>query len=379
VITCPKCGKENQDHYKFCLGCGSELPRSTVQAPRAFTAPTPPRGVPFPAKPAASVRPSAISERPPEAGAAPGEKQLQYARTQVRATEPAEGPGLIEERLPSVRPQAQAEAQPPETTQTACPNCGNPVPPDFKFCGTCGQKMGAAPEAGVAPAGKPVPPPAGKVTATAAAPARRGVLVLINPDGSEGSSFGLQADSTTIGRATGAPFSGDVYLSPVHATFTFKDNKLYVTDQGSLNGVYFKLERQAPTALEDGAIFRIGQEILKYEAIAPPKQVNGVELMGSPNPGYLGRVCTIIGRNAISDANTIQPDGMHIGRERGDVTFPDDGYVSGLHCRIHQEGNQVLLTDVGSSNGTFLRIRAEREVRNGELLLIGQQLFCVRY
>jgi signal recognition particle subunit SRP54 len=25
VISCPKCGKENQDHYKFCLGCGAEL------------------------------------------------------------------------------------------------------------------------------------------------------------------------------------------------------------------------------------------------------------------------------------------------------------------------------------------------------------------
>ena len=25
VIVCPRCSKENQDHYKFCLGCGAEL------------------------------------------------------------------------------------------------------------------------------------------------------------------------------------------------------------------------------------------------------------------------------------------------------------------------------------------------------------------
>ena len=25
MITCPKCSKENQDHYKFCLGCGGKL------------------------------------------------------------------------------------------------------------------------------------------------------------------------------------------------------------------------------------------------------------------------------------------------------------------------------------------------------------------
>ena len=25
MITCSRCGKENQDHYKFCLGCGNEI------------------------------------------------------------------------------------------------------------------------------------------------------------------------------------------------------------------------------------------------------------------------------------------------------------------------------------------------------------------
>ena len=25
MIVCNRCGKENQDHYKFCLGCGAEL------------------------------------------------------------------------------------------------------------------------------------------------------------------------------------------------------------------------------------------------------------------------------------------------------------------------------------------------------------------
>src|SRR3954468_23713517 len=44
VITCPKCFKENQDHYKFCLGCGAELPRDA--SPKKFAPVTPPHGVP---------------------------------------------------------------------------------------------------------------------------------------------------------------------------------------------------------------------------------------------------------------------------------------------------------------------------------------------
>src|SRR5580692_8885488 len=43
VITCPKCSKDNQDHYKFCLGCGAELPRDA--APKPFSPQTPAHGV----------------------------------------------------------------------------------------------------------------------------------------------------------------------------------------------------------------------------------------------------------------------------------------------------------------------------------------------
>ncbi|HVY48476.1 MAG TPA: hypothetical protein VHB21_21455, partial [Minicystis sp.] len=48
MITCPKCFKENQDHYKFCLGCGAELPRDA--SPKKFAAGTPPHGVPVQAR-----------------------------------------------------------------------------------------------------------------------------------------------------------------------------------------------------------------------------------------------------------------------------------------------------------------------------------------
>jgi pSer/pThr/pTyr-binding forkhead associated (FHA) protein len=387
VIVCPRCNKENQDHYKFCLGCGSELPRSASQAPRAFTAATPPRGVPQ--APKYSGAPTvAATERNLDVGGIAGEKQMQFAKTQVKGTEPTEPPSAVPETIAlgatpeSLRPQETATAYIP------CPTCANPVPADFKFCGTCGNKIDVSPAPAAPTAAKPAiapaaPAPVAPAKSTAQpmprTPAHRGALVLINPDGSEGMSFALQTDKTTIGRDTGAPFTGDVYLSPVHATFTFKGDKLFVTDQGSLNGVYIKLERQAPAAIEDGAVFRIGQEIIRFEAIPPPKDVNGVELMGSPNPGYIGRICTVIGPNTIGDAFAIAPDGMHIGRERGEITFPDDGYVSGLHCRVNKEGDRVLLTDVGSSNGTFLRIRGEREIRNGELVLLGQQLFCARF
>ena len=68
---------------------------------------------------------------------------------------------------------------------------------------------------------------------------------------------------------------------------------------------------------------------------------------------------------------------MQLGRERGDVLFPEDGYVSGLHGRLTCEGGRVTLTDLGSSNGSFIRLTEETELESGDVLLMGQQLFRI--
>src|SRR3954469_526309 len=41
LITCNRCGKENQDHYKFCLGCGSELAKPAAALAPASNGPSP--------------------------------------------------------------------------------------------------------------------------------------------------------------------------------------------------------------------------------------------------------------------------------------------------------------------------------------------------
>jgi pSer/pThr/pTyr-binding forkhead associated (FHA) protein len=290
-----------------------------------------------------------------------------------------------------VAPPRVSQAGPPVHR---CPACSNPVPADFKFCGTCGHRIGggapgAAPIAGASPASPAspasaaaaAPNPAPAASAAQAQPAgpQRGKLVLINPDGSEGMAFPLYDGATAVGRAAGRLFAGDAYLSPVHATFTLKGDACVVRDEQSLNGVYVKLARDRPARLSHGDVFRIGQEIIRFEEIPSAEPVDGVEIMGSQNPGYLGRICLVIGRASISHAHTVAPDGIYVGRERGDVVFPEDGYVSGLHCRIHRDGTAVALTDIGSSNGTFLRVRGERKLVSGELVLMGQQLFRLQY
>jgi len=249
-----------------------------------------------------------------------------------------------------------------------CPQCGHINAPSNVFCGSCGFRLGVPAPARPAPT---VPAPADAV-----APGL--VLTALRADGSEAGTFQVPVGGGTIGRETGGIFAGDSYLSPRHATFrVLGAGRAAVKDEGSLNGVYKKLPRDSPTELRPNDVFRIGQEIIKFEPLVlQPPSPDGVERLGAPSKGYVGRIALVIGREETGNAFPIPESGVHLGRERGDILFPEDGYVSGLHCRLSWDGRKLFLTDLGSSNGTFLRI-SEGDLRSGDVLLMGQQLFRI--
>lgn len=335
MITCPKCTKDNQDHYKFCLGCGAELPRDT--APKPFQPSTPDaKGIGGPPV-----------QQPPQPSAAPVQQQASHS------PQPAGGG--------SVAPAAGGTV--------VCPQCSHVNAPSNLFCGSCGFRLTQA----AAPKAQPS-------TAPAAQGGGGGTVVLtaLRADGTEAGTYALPGTTVTVGRETGAIFAGDSYLSPRHATFKQQGQRVTVRDEGSLNGVYKKLVRDVPVELRPNDMFRIGQEIIKFEPLgAAAPGADGVERLGSPAKGYVGRIALVIGRDVTGNAFPIPETGVHLGRERGDVLFPEDGYVSGLHCRLSWEGGKLLLTDLGSSNGSFMRLHEETEIKTGDVLLMGQQLFRV--
>jgi pSer/pThr/pTyr-binding forkhead associated (FHA) protein len=68
-------------------------------------------------------------------------------------------------------------------------------------------------------------------------------------------------------------------------------------------------------------------------------------------------------------------DETSIGRSTGQITFPHDGFMSGRHARIVRRGGKYALSDEGSRNGTFVKIKGEIELEPGDMILVGKQLF----
>jgi hypothetical protein len=363
VITCPKCSKDNQDHYKFCLGCGAELPRSA--APKPFSPQTPPHGM-------RAAAAAAAAAAQPAGGSLGGTMAISPPAAAARAPAPPApaAPQPVPAAAPAApAPTATASISPPAGGGTVvCPQCSHVNAPSNLFCGSCGFRLAVAAAPRAAPA----------TVAVAEQAAGAMTLTALRADGSEAGVYQVPAGGGIIGRESGGIFAGDSYLSPRHASLRMPGTgRAGVKDEGSLNGVYKRLARDAPTEVKPNEVFRIGQEILKYEPLATqPVTADGVERLGAPSKGYIGRIALVIGREETGNAFPIPESGIHLGRERGDVLFPEDGYVSGLHCRLSWDGRKLFLTDLGSSNGTFLRV-AEAELRSGDVLLMGQQLFRI--
>lgn len=67
-----------------------------------------------------------------------------------------------------------------------------------------------------------------------------------------------------------------------------------------------------------------------------------------------------------------------IGRNEGDIRFPDDPFLSPLHSKLSWEDNQLVVRDLGSRNGTWVFIEEPHRLGDGDLLLIGTQVFKFR-
>jgi pSer/pThr/pTyr-binding forkhead associated (FHA) protein len=67
-----------------------------------------------------------------------------------------------------------------------------------------------------------------------------------------------------------------------------------------------------------------------------------------------------------------------IGRQDGDIRFPDDVFLSPLHAKISWEQEALVVRDLGSRNGTWVFLEAPHRLADGDLLLIGSQVIRFR-
>lgn len=112
-------------------------------------------------------------------------------------------------------------------------------------------------------------------------------------------------------------------------------------------------------------------------ACGAPRSVPQTVVMSSVQtpPPAAGRLRLIVDGG---DTETIYElkDETVIGRQKGDLQFAHDGFMSDTHARIVRRGDEYVLIDEESRNGVYIRIKDEARLTSGDYILLGRQLFC---
>lgn len=270
-----------------------------------------------------------------------------------------------------------------------CQSCGHENQPIFRFCLRCGSELGEI-EAAAKP--KPSPPTKGRGRSSdcphcGAAPTagrrfcldcgreavppgpdegprnRVGQLVLIQPDGSDGPVRPLFDGATSIGSVSGDHvFPEDELMSAHHADIVVEKGETRIYDRDSTCGTFVRIQEAMP--LEDGSQFRVGQQLL--------------EVSLGPGKGEVwGKVVRVARSFDDKQSYTLEGENVFIGRERGHIVFPEDGYVSGSHAVLFRQDGELMLKDLDSSNGTYVRTHRGQLSGATPFVLIGAQLFRI--
>jgi FHA domain len=228
-----------------------------------------------------------------------------------------------------------------------CRSCSTPVPLSHKFCGRCGAAI--PPEIMNARTqffGQLQTPGKAK-------------LILIRGEGVEGLSYQLNAEQHLVGRNGQLVFPDDPYVSPRHANLFYRGGKLFVRDEGSLNGVFWRV--RGGIEVSPGDLFLAGEQLFRIEGSPRPNDgpaPDGTYFYTSPKHQTHFKISQVLEGAGHGMAVCARGTVLQIGREGGDLNFPGDLYMSASHCKLEESGGKLTLTDLNSRNGTYVRLKA---------------------
>jgi pSer/pThr/pTyr-binding forkhead associated (FHA) protein len=254
-----------------------------------------------------------------------------------------------------------------------CSDCGTRNPPGTNFCYTCGARVAAGAATSVVPLVKVASSsglnkPAGD----------SGRLITVRRDGTDGESFAIVGEQMDIGRSEGDLRFDDPHLAPRHARILRRQGQYLLAPLEVRNGVYVRIHQ--PYELIDGDHFLLGKQVLRFELLSDaekalrPAVEHGVVLFGTPVKAPWGRLRQLTAAGTSRDLYHLTRGELTLGREQGDIVFSDDEFLSRRHAQLQFRSNRVTLRDLGSSNGTYVRLRAQHVLSPGEMIRMGDEL-----
>lgn len=180
-------------------------------------------------------------------------------------------------------------------------------------------------------------------------------------------------NEVVIGTQGAIVLPNEPFCHPREAAIHFRGGRLWLRDFEAGNGVFLRV--RARVELGPGDEFVVGDQLLRIERNPIPKDGPG------PGPTYFYsspkwlssfRVVQIFEGGALGACVLARGTTLQIGSTNGDFVFPADPLVGDQHCLVEEQAGAILLTDLGSRTGVFVRIKGEQELVDDDELLVGR-------
>jgi hypothetical protein len=180
-------------------------------------------------------------------------------------------------------------------------------------------------------------------------------------------------DAAIIGADGAIAIQNEKFCHPREAQIRWVKGRVWLHDLEHGNGVFLRIRQ--PVELEIGDEFIVGDQLLTIERNPDPNDGPGegpTYFYSSPKWPSSFRVVQLFEGGAKGACVVARGTTMQIGSAIGDFVFTADPLVDDQHCLVEEQAGAILLTDLGSRTGVFVRIKGEQELITGDEVMVGR-------
>jgi len=180
-------------------------------------------------------------------------------------------------------------------------------------------------------------------------------------------------DAAIIGADGAIAIQNEKFCHPREAQIRWVKGRVWLHDLEHGNGVFLRIRQ--PVELEIGDEFIVGDQLLTIERNPDPNDGPGegpTYFYSSPKWPSSFRVVQLFEGGAKGACVVARGTTMQIGSAIGDFVFTADPLVDDQHCLVEEQAGAILLTDLGSRTGVFVRIKGEQELVAGDEVMVGR-------
>lgn len=179
----------------------------------------------------------------------------------------------------------------------------------------------------------------------------------------EGEEFPVRLHRvTTIGKKNcDLNFPEDALMSDHHASIAHSaaESAYFLRDDGGASGVFMRLKESKPCEVTPGNMVRLGKQFLVFGIEAGHYYIEHCDAEGN-----------VVKRHDLSEKTLV------LGRMSPDITLDaNDLLLSRRHLSMAMKDRRILVKDLGSANGSFLKVRSAIALEANDQFRIGQQVF----